>query len=1052
MPEIETLWIPLAVTGKNLKRDMEREVTGAGTNAGNKIAKEMEDAAGRGAKRAAAQIDSTLGARLGEKTGAALGKALGIGLRPVVGTVQTLGGEAGRQWVQRFAQQLASAKVNAPKVNAPISVDIPGNNGRSGGSGGGGLAAAGMLGAITRVAGPAAIALGVTGLAYKTLSAGFDRAKSLDATRFKLQALGNDATAVAQIMAAAQGSVKGTAFSMDEAATTAATAVAAGVKPGEDLSKYLTTVADAAAIAGADLGDMGHIFNKVQTSGKAMTDDLNMLGDRGLPIFAWLQKEYKVTGAELSKMVEKGQVDAATFQRVIAQNVGGAAKKMGGTFEGSVKNMGAALGRLGESIISPFLGSGTDALGQITVGIDKVAGFIKEHQPEIIRFAAAVGTGFMSMAGAVSRGFGTAIRGVAKFLDGIKTASGGIGKFLSVIPGLEGVGDAMQRWGADRSVNDWLREAANSADAFGNKATAASDRIAKWGEDTAETTRIVNALGTAVAEVPDTHEIVLTDNSPEQIARLNAIGYTVQAMPDGKNLVVKVDDSEATARLDALRRQLEDLAGQRRNANAAAEIFKNSAGAQSSNPVNTAPPSGVPFLEGLLPRMFGAIAMASGGLRFIDKPASADIYAGRGAGTIFAEQETGGEAYIPLAPGKRSRSLAILREVMRIFGINSFAGGGISVDELKSMASGIEGQSYGWGAPAGPNSDCSGAQSWIANMISGGTGRFATAGQAGALAARGFQMGDPPPGIAAYWVGWKNGGPGGGHTAGTIVDPEGGNVNVEMGGKRGNGQFGGGAAGASDFPSRAWIALAAGDNGKTTGGGGASPSQVMSAQSSVRRTKAASAAAQKDLDDANAELNSAPDDKKRAAAEKKRDSAQRRLDTAKDRQAIAEQKLSEVLDKKAQGTDKEAGAGDAGSGMGQGLGQGIISGLFQGLGIDGSVFSNPMEWPNVKSGMAALNWGLNFAQKMAGQPASGAVGGEIPGAGAELNFASGLADGALSGLGVTVPKDSAPAPAGPPAGGDTYNLSGVAPREIMPKLEARSFAANQRNLGTRRPS
>ncbi|SKG26026.1 Uncharacterised protein [Mycobacteroides abscessus subsp. bolletii] len=226
----------------------------------------------------------------------------------------------------------------------------------------------------------------------------------------------------------------------------------------------------------------------------------------------------------------------------------------------------------------------------------------------------------------------------------------------------------------------------------------------------------------------------------------------------------------------------------------------------------------------------------------------------------------------------------------------------------------------------------------------------------------------------------------------------------------------------------------------------------MSAQSSVRRTKAASAAAQKDLDDANAELNSAPDDKKRAAAEKKRDSAQRRLDTAKDRQAVAEQKLSEVLDKKAQGTDREAGAGDAASGMGQGLGQGIISGLFQGLGIDGSVFSNPMEWPNVKSGIAALNWGLNFAQKMAGQPASRAGGDEIPGAGAELNFASGLADGALSGLGVTVPKESAPAPAAPPAGGDTYNLSGVSPREIMPKLEARSFAANQRNLGTRRPS
>jgi len=1051
MPEIETLWIPLAVTGKNLKRDMEREVSGAGTNAGNKIAKEMEDAAGKGAKRAAAQIDSSLGARLGERTGAALGRALGVGLRPVVGTVSTLGGEAGRQWVQKFAQQLASAKVKAPRVDAPIAVDLPGN----GASSGGGLAAAGMLGAIARVAGPAAIALGVTGVAYKTLSAGFDRAKSLDATRFKLQALGNDAATVAQIMNAAQGSVKGTAFSFDAAASTAATAVAAGVKPGEDLAKYLGTVADAAAIAGADLGDMGHIFNKVQTSGKAMTDDLNMLGDRGLPIFAWLQKEYKVTGAELSKMVEKGQVDAATFQKVIAENVGGAAKKMGGTFEGSVKNMGAALGRLGEAFISPFLGSGTDALGQITVAVDKVAGFIKEHQPEIIRFTAAVGTAFASMAGSMARGLGNGLRFIARFVDGIKTASSGIGGFFSAL-GLTDIGDALQRWGSDRSINAWLRDAAKSVDDFGNKATAASDRITKWGEDTAETTKIVNALGAAVEEVPDTHEIVLTDNSPEQIAKLNAIGYTVKTMPDGKNLVIRVDDSDAAERMRALRTELEDLVSHPKMVKVTTELQQqNLIGAQPVTPTASAPSGPFPFATNLLPRMFGAIAMASGGLRFINKPAAADIYAGRGAGTVFAEEETGGEAYIPLAPGKRSRSLAILREVMRLFGINSFAGGGISVDELKAMASGIEGQSYGWGAPAGPNSDCSGAQSWVTNMITGGTGRFATVSESGALAARGFQMGDPPPGIAAYWVGWRNGGPGGGHTAGTIVDPDGGNVNVEMGGKRGNGQFGGGAAGARDFPSRAWIALGSGDNGKTTGGGGggASASQVMSAQGSVRRTKAATAAAQKDLDDANAELNSAPDDKKRAAAEKKRDSAQRRLDSAKDRQAVAEQRLSEVLDKKAKGTTKEAGAGDAGSGMGQGLGQGIISGLFQGLGIDGSVFSNPMEWPNVKSGMAALNWGLNYAQKWAGAGADDTQGAQIPRAGAELNFGTELADGALGGLGVTRPKEPAMSGAGGPApAGDTYNLSGVAPREIMPKLEARSFAATQRNLGTRRPS
>ncbi|MGV7591665.1 hypothetical protein PJI74_29220, partial [Mycobacterium kansasii] len=65
----------------------------------------------------------------------------------------------------------------------------------------------------------------------------------------------------------------------------------------------------------------------------------------------------------------------------------------------------------------------------------------------------------------------------------------------------------------------------------------------------------------------------------------------------------------------------------------------------------------------------GIVAMAGGGFRRISKPTTAGIYAGRGAGTIFAERETGGEAYVPLAPGKRKRSTAILGETARLFGL-----------------------------------------------------------------------------------------------------------------------------------------------------------------------------------------------------------------------------------------------------------------------------------------------------------------------------------------------------------------------------------------------
>lgn len=55
------------------------------------------------------------------------------------------------------------------------------------------------------------------------------------------------------------------------------------------------------------------------------------------------------------------------------------------------------------------------------------------------------------------------------------------------------------------------------------------------------------------------------------------------------------------------------------------------------------------------------------------------------------------------------------------------------------------------------------------------------------------------------------------------------------------------------------------------------------------------------------------------------------------------------------------GSNDAAS-----LGKGLFDGLLQGLGLDGSVFSNPLEWPNFKPAMALVNWGCGLLQQMFG--------------------------------------------------------------------------------------
>ena len=75
------------------------------------------------------------------------------------------------------------------------------------------------------------------------------------------------------------------------------------------------------------------------------------------------------------------------------------------------------------------------------------------------------------------------------------------------------------------------------------------------------------------------------------------------------------------------------------------------------------------------PKPVAIRAFADGGFNYTTKPTSAHI-APAGSYTLFAEKETGGEAYIPLSSAKRERSLAIWQEVGKRFGV--YANGGMN--------------------------------------------------------------------------------------------------------------------------------------------------------------------------------------------------------------------------------------------------------------------------------------------------------------------------------------------------------------------------------------
>ncbi|ARQ95458.1 endolysin [Mycobacterium phage Shandong1] len=399
-----------------------------------------------------------------------------------------------------------------------------------------------------------------------------------------------------------------------------------------------------------------------------------------------------------------------------------------------------------------------------------------------------------------------------------------------------------------------------------------------------------------------------------------------------------------------------------------------------------------------------------------------------------------------------------------------FAEGGlVSADELVDFARGVEGQPYEWG---GVNwGDCSGAVSAIANYATGRDpfgSRFATATEGDELAARGFKPGLGPSG--SLQIGWYNGGPGGGHTAATLPD----GTNFEMGGARGNGQFGGQAAGAADsqftsrmhLPPEAFTGLdgltgstsgSAGVGGATSASGGsykpATQSQLSSSSRKVDSARTSAKNADQAVDDAQYRVDKAQQRLDEAKANGKGvDDAQHSLDVATRELADAREKQAKQHDKltEAENADKElrtkgkftegsaSSDGKSGGLSGADFGKTFVSGVLESIGLDGSLFSNPLEWPTVKSAMAGVNFLGNILSGKAWENQDGSAG-----AAGAATSPGGFADGVGQAVGLDGLMSALPGAVGDPAAGWTPESGSpaLAPGQFNPAVSGSSTIA-----------
>ncbi|OIH81960.1 hypothetical protein BLJ79_21620 [Arthrobacter sp. UCD-GKA] len=303
---------------------------------------------------------------------------------------------------------------------------------------GGKKASKGFLGGMGGVIGGVGkVALGAVGIvggaiAGMAIAGGVSRALNIEDAQAKLSGLGHSAKAVEGIMNNASASVKGTAFGLGDAAAVAAGAVAAGVKPGQDLERTLKLMGDGATIAGSTMGEMGAIFNKVASSDMVQGDVLAQLGDRGIPILQLLGDEMGKSSAEVKKLASAGKIDFATFQNAMEKGMGGAALKSGDTFKGSLANTKAALSRIGETIVVPFLTMMQQGMGVLIPVLDGINGALKPVMAAFGEWASSnlpiliteISGGFKAMGAAFSDGEDEITSsGLAGFLEGIGVAA-----------------------------------------------------------------------------------------------------------------------------------------------------------------------------------------------------------------------------------------------------------------------------------------------------------------------------------------------------------------------------------------------------------------------------------------------------------------------------------------------------------------------------------------------------------------------------------------------------------------------------------------------------
>lgn len=469
-------------------------------------------------------------------------------------------------------------------------------------------------------------------------------------------------------------------------------------------------------------------------------------------------------------------------------------------------------------------------------------------------------------------------------------------------------------------------------------------------KETEAATKWFGELGAQILATPTEHDIVVDVLDEEARASLDELGFTITQLPDGTvRVTAQTDEAKAkaaefVAEVNSTTAVMEVDVDTRRAYSALSGLRGMIAGIEAGD--IGASPAAQKALDSLPPlpaRARGGLDVWGASFARGKLPDSAVIQHPVGsAGLVqWAEPSTHGEAFIPLAPGNRDRSLAIWAETgKRLGAIRGYEQGGLNPGP--SYVADLLVQQYPQ-VSIGSGDDSGNAL----NVSIPGWDTPQGRALGNAIASFALMNADALGLTSVLWQ-QKQFGPG--DRAGSPLPDRGGPSQNHLDHLQIFMSRNGGQLPSAPVLTHGAASMGLGSSGADGGGGGggASSRKVRNAQNRVDDTAFRVEQAQRKLDEL-------PDGAKLS----QREAAEHALMKAQRDHQDALEDLTEAETKAAK--SKEAGGGpDAKS-----FGAEFLKGIGQAVGFDGELFSDPTQWGITKLGTGIVNLFGNVLKKSA---------------------------------------------------------------------------------------